>query len=102
MKPNCDHEPNTTCEHCGLPVDSYGNTEEEMINCSFPDCGCDGARLCMAKNGASENAGRCNAEEMYQRTDKAARRAKIGLIGLCIDQNRTKINFPFTTVERND
>lgn len=92
----CDHEPNTTCEHCGLPVDAYSNTEDEQINCSFPDCGCDGARLCMAKNGASRNAEKCNVEGMYERTDLKARRAKIGLIGLCIDRDAAMPNSGFT------
>ena len=84
----CDHEPNTTCEHCGLPVDAYGNTENEQTNCSFPDCGCDGARLCMAKNGPSRDSERCNVEGMYQRNDPKAKIAKIGLIGLCIDRSK--------------
>lgn len=37
------------------PVDDYGNplSGDRIINCCFPDCGCDGARLCMAENGAS-------------------------------------------------
>lgn len=87
MQINCDHEPNTTCEQCGLPVDAYGNTEDEQANCSFPDCGCDGARLCMAKNGASKDAQECNVEGMYERTDKKASRAKIRLIGLCIGRD---------------
>ncbi len=34
------------CPDCGLPVDKYGNTEYQFDFCSFPDCGCDGARLC--------------------------------------------------------
>lgn len=44
------------CPECGLVVDEYGNTEDSFEFCSFPDCGCDGARLCMAgspNNGAS-------------------------------------------------
>jgi len=45
-----DHEPNTSCLHCRSEVDQYGNTEDDFRNCSFPDCGCDGARLCMARN----------------------------------------------------
>ena len=41
------------CEDCELPVDQHGNTEEQFEYCSFPYCGCDGARNCDAKNGAS-------------------------------------------------
>jgi len=51
-QPHCkyDHEPDTTCEHCKLYADSYGNTEEDFRNCCFPDCGCDGARNCMVRD----------------------------------------------------
>lgn len=45
-------------------LDSYGNPLDgsEIINCCFPDCGCDGARLCQAKNGASGCAVSLNIE----------------------------------------
>ena len=39
-----------TCPYCNLEVDSYGNTERDFKYCCYPDCGCDGARLCMARN----------------------------------------------------
>jgi hypothetical protein len=55
----------TNCEDCGLFVDAYGNTEDQFDYCSFPDCGCDGERLCMASNGASDNARDFNVEGMY-------------------------------------
>jgi hypothetical protein len=44
--------------------DEYGNPTDgsELINCCFPDCGCDGARLCMAKSGASSGARCLNIE----------------------------------------
>lgn len=43
--------------------DQYGNTEREPFQyCSFPDCGCDGARLCQAKSGASPSACTLNIE----------------------------------------
>ena len=43
--------------------DEYGNTEREPFAfCSFPDCGCDGARLCQAKSGASRAACAINIE----------------------------------------
>jgi hypothetical protein len=59
--------------------DDYGNDIDsgEVTFCCFPDCGCDGARLCMAKNGASDTALRCNVEGMYRRTDKAAIRGRM-------------------------
>ena len=39
-------------------LDQYGNDPEDdvLVNCCFPDCGCDGARLCMAKKGASSSS----------------------------------------------
>ena len=39
---------NGICPDCGLDVDGYGNAENAFDYCSFPDCGCDGRRLCMA------------------------------------------------------
>ena len=49
------------------PVDKYGNplSGERIINCCFPDCGCDGARLCMAENGCSRDAEQNNVEGMW-------------------------------------
>ncbi len=46
------------------PADKYGNplSGDRIINCCFPDCGCDGARLCMAENGASGSACALNIE----------------------------------------
>ena len=46
------------------PDDSYGTPKsgDRLINCGFPDCGCDGARLCMAENGASGCAMSLNRE----------------------------------------
>lgn len=50
------------CADCA--VDQYGNplSGDRIINCCFPDCGCDGARLCMAENGASSSACSMNIE----------------------------------------
>lgn len=56
---------NAKCEDCGLDVDGYGNTEDQLEYCSFPDCGCDGARLCDAKEGPSEYAAKGNVENMW-------------------------------------
>lgn len=50
------------CKTCGLDIDEYGNTEEDFLYCCFPDCGCDGARLCMAPSGASMGSQALNIE----------------------------------------
>ena len=44
--------------------DKYGNPTDgsRLIYCCFPDCGCDGARLCMAENGASSGSLMLNLE----------------------------------------
>ena len=52
---------------CGVCVelfDDYGNPKDgsRLINCCFPDCGCDGARLCNAENGPSQCACWMNVE----------------------------------------
>lgn len=46
------------CDDAEEPADQYGNplSGDRIINCCFPDCGCDGSRLCMAENGASSSA----------------------------------------------
>lgn len=46
-------------------VDEYGNPldGDRIIFCCFPDCGCDGARLCMAENGAHSGAISLNIEQ---------------------------------------
>lgn len=82
-----NHEPGEKCEACGLVPDRYRNTEDDFRYCSFPDCGCDGARLCMAGE-ASETARDCNVEGMYQRTDIEARVAKMTLICICRDLDK--------------
>jgi hypothetical protein len=70
----CCHLPDyagEACAGCGEGIDQYGNTESDFSSCSFPDCGCDGARLCMAGN-ASERAASYNVEGMYSSGGKAA------------------------------
>ena len=66
MKHYCEyyfeHEPDQICKHCSLLADKYGNTEEDLQNCCFPDCGCDGARNCMAENEANNAAVSLNRE----------------------------------------
>ncbi len=57
------HEADTTCEECGLETDKYGNNElEPFTYCCYPDCGCDGARLCQAIEGAGDFALNLNIE----------------------------------------
>ena len=83
-----DHNPGEICQHCNLEVDKYGNTEDDFLNCSFPDCGCDGERLCMAPSGANGDSRRYNVEGMYQRKDKTAVKAKMGLVGLVTEREK--------------
>lgn len=43
--------------------DEHGNTEvDPMRYCCFPDCGCDGSRLCMAKEGPNASSCAMNIE----------------------------------------
>ena len=79
---NCEHEDckGGACPECGLPVDKYGNTEDDFQFCSFPDCGCDGARLCMA-GVASERATTQNVEGMWSGKTLEQKRAAISLMG---------------------
>jgi hypothetical protein len=45
------------------PFDRYGNTEADPKKfCTFPDCGCDGARLCDARSGPNHAACVINVE----------------------------------------
>lgn len=44
-------------------TDRYGNTEADPFAfCTFPDCGCDGARLCQARSGPNMGASVLNLE----------------------------------------
>lgn len=70
-----------TCPDCSLPVDAYGNTEAQFDNCCFPDCGCDGARLCMAPSGASDDACGGNVEGMWTGKTAEQRKAVFDLVG---------------------
>ncbi len=49
-------------------VDKYGNPigGDILIYCCFPDCGCEGARLCMAESGANFAACVLNVEHKVQ------------------------------------
>jgi len=67
-----------------MEEDEYGNTEDDPFHfCTFPNCGCDGARLCHARSGANDNANRYNVEGMYRRKDKIAVLAKMELLSIC-------------------
>lgn len=47
-----------------MTVDRYGNDpdSDRLVYCCFPDCGCDGARLCMAEKGANFCSQQLNIE----------------------------------------
>ena len=70
-----------TCPDCGDPIDAYGNTENQFDYCSFPDCGCDGARLCDAQSGPSAHAASGNVEGMWSGKSKEQKRAVLDLVG---------------------
>lgn len=53
--PSCKE---TTCE-----ADDYGNKEGDIKYCCYPDCGCDGARLCMAEEGPNFASNSLNIEK---------------------------------------
>jgi hypothetical protein len=69
------------CPGCKDPVDAYGNTAYDFKYCSFPDCGCDGARLCMAKEGPSDSANSGNVEGMWSGKTEEQRKAVFDLMG---------------------
>jgi hypothetical protein len=80
--PECVHLPDyagETCAGCGEEIDQYGNTANDFNACSFPDCGCDGARLCMA-GSASDDALSYNVEGMYSSRDPRARMRFVGAV----------------------
>jgi len=75
----CDHEETKGefCPHCDQQIDAYGNDENSLIYCCFPNCGCDGSRLCSAESGASTMALALNIEGMYESNTPRARAAKM-------------------------
>ena len=75
------------CPHCDSPL-SNGFCEpcDILINCCFPDCGCDGNRLCDAENGASERAFSENVEGMWSGKTHEQRRAVASLVGSVLQQ----------------
>jgi len=73
-----DHLP---CPHCDTDLQNgFCEPCDRLIECCFPGCGCDGARLCMAENGASEYAGLRNVEGMWRGRTREQRRAAMGLM----------------------
>ena len=66
-----------------IDTDEFGNPldGDRLIYCSFPRCGCDGARLCMAENGASDEALGGNVEGMWSGKTKKQREAVFKLVG---------------------
>jgi len=71
---------NAVCPDCGLSVDGYGNTEDMLTYCCFPDCGCDGQRLCCAIEGPSEYAATANVEGMWSGKTQEQRDAAAMLV----------------------
>jgi len=60
-------------------LDQYGNDPDDdvLVNCCFPDCGCDGFRLCMAKKGANNASYALNYEHRsFVRFDQHAGKKK--------------------------
>ena len=49
-------------------LDDYDNPVDgsRLINCCFPDCGCDGSRLCQAEKGPSGASQSMNFERGTQ------------------------------------
>lgn len=92
MKQRCiDHMAfwEAVCEDCGLEVDRYGNTEAQFDNCCFPDCGCDGSRLCMAPSGATDRAVEQNVEGMYRTKTREGRIALGKLIASVAKEDKS-------------
>ena len=84
-----DHVGSTFCNECSLEVDGYGNTENDFKYCAFPDCGCDGARLCMAKEGASEQACKGNIENMWNSKSSEVIEAVMNLVDFAARNKNT-------------
>jgi hypothetical protein len=76
-----------TCPGCEERVDAYGNTAYDFKFCSFPDCGCDGARLCMASE-PSERAMTGNVEGMWSGKTPEQRKAVFELMKLVNEERR--------------
>jgi hypothetical protein len=88
------------CDHCADPHEVRDSHEgpflcEECCNiiplpvCMFPNCGCDGARLCMAVE-PSRDALSDNVEGMWSGKSKAQRRARVGMLKYAIKDGAPK------------
>lgn len=69
------------CPGCKEEVDEFGNTESSFKFCCFPNCGCDGERLCMAGE-SNKNARACNVEGMWNLKGSKAKKAVADLMHL--------------------
>jgi len=67
VKPQPAPEQEPRKDAYGNPLNEEGSCDE-LIYCCFPDCGCDGARLCMAPSGAN----RCSMHMNFERGTKPA------------------------------
>lgn len=56
----------------GDELDKYGNpvSGDRIIYCCFPDCGCDGSRLCCAENGPHSGSVALNFELRKRSVDE--------------------------------
>jgi len=70
-----------TCPHCETALQNgFCEPCDRLINCCYPDCGCDGARLCMAENGASDFSLSSNVEAMWRGKTREQRRGVFMLL----------------------
>lgn len=78
------------CPDCyDTPIDECGICHGTgFVICSFPDCGCDGARLCQA-NDPNEEALNCNVEGMWSGNGPEQRRGRMKLYGLVLDRDKS-------------
>jgi hypothetical protein len=68
------------CPGCGERVSPGGNTAYDFRYCDFPYCGCPGARLCDAPEGASDRAYIQNVEGMWDGNGREQRAARLSLL----------------------
>lgn len=73
-------------------TDDYGNpiNGDRIIYCCFPDCGCDGARLCQAENGPSERCYKANVEGMWLKNDLKSKRGIAELLKIVSEDEKKK------------
>ena len=77
------------CNHChGDLQNGFCELCDRLIECCFPDCGCDGARLCMAERGASDRALSGNVEGMWTGKTTEQRKAVMELVRQTAEEKR--------------